>query len=121
MKTELLFNTRQFHISFYNMSIIIAMNFSGTNLYACNFVLWICHVFTEVKRSAKAMQQQQTQESVSSTIMGCPEDFRSSYISLMSIILFSSFSIDQIWLGRLFLFTKMAGSLTKPLPFCNRR
>lgn len=69
-------------------------------------------------RSAKAMQQQQTQESVSSTIMGWPEDFRSSYISLMSIILFSSFSIDQIWLARFFLFTRIAGSLTKPFPFC---
>lgn len=65
------------------------------------------------------MQQQQTHESLSSTIIGLPEDFSSSYISRMSMILFSSFSMDQIWLGRFFLFTKMAGSLTNPLPFCN--
>lgn len=76
------------------------------------------------KNKQHAMQQKQTtkqtqassdsgsRSSLSSTIIGNPNSFLSSYMSRMSIILFSNFSIDHIWFPRLFLFTKIAGSDT---------
>ena len=53
------------------------------------------------------------------TVYNCSNrTFRSSNNSLISINLLSNFSIDQTWLASDFLFTNMAGSLTKD-PLCN--
>ena len=52
-----------------------------------------------------------------STIIGRPFSFLSSYMSLMSMILFSNLSIHHTWLPFPLRFTKMAGSETNA-PFC---
>ena len=51
------------------------------------------------------------------TISGKPLSLRSSYMSLISTILFSNFSMSHTWLARPFCFTRMAGSLTN-VPLC---